>query len=96
MKCGAVWGTPLGLWVLPKHVMIVMIWVLLDKTGHRSEAIFYRRHKIWVSVILEYAYIAEIRILWAMARESNTNDIADFDIDEVIDWDKHDIPSKVC
>ncbi|KAL9976429.1 hypothetical protein ACROYT_G013729 [Oculina patagonica] len=29
-----------------------------------------------------------------MARESNTNDIADFDIDEVIDWDKHDIPSK--
>ncbi|KAJ7381509.1 hypothetical protein OS493_001657 [Desmophyllum pertusum] len=29
-----------------------------------------------------------------MAAESNTNTIADFDIDEVIDWDKHDIPSK--
>ena len=32
----------------------------------------------------------------AMATESNANDIAEFDIDEVIDWDKHDIPSKVC
>lgn len=31
-----------------------------------------------------------------MATDSDTNAIADFDIDEVIDWDKHDIPSKVC
>jgi len=33
---------------------------------------------------------------YVMATESNSNAIADFDIDEVIDWDKHDIPSKVC
>ena len=31
-----------------------------------------------------------------MASDSNENAIADFDIDDVIDWDKHDIPSKVC
>ncbi|XP_068725565.1 uncharacterized protein [Montipora capricornis] len=29
-----------------------------------------------------------------MASDSNENAIADFDIDDVIDWDKHDIPSK--
>ena len=31
-----------------------------------------------------------------MASDTNENALADFDIDEVIDWDKHDIPSKVC
>ena len=31
-----------------------------------------------------------------MATESNANEIADFDIDQVIDWDQHDIPTKVC
>ncbi|XP_015779873.1 PREDICTED: uncharacterized protein PB18E9.04c-like [Acropora digitifera] len=29
-----------------------------------------------------------------MASDTNENALADFDIDEVIDWDKHDIPSK--
>ena len=48
--------------------------------------------------MLEYAQYNVVWFVyrWAMATESNTNDIADFDIDEVIDWDKHDIPSKVC
>lgn len=62
---------------------------------HRSEAIFYRRHKSLVSHTREYARTTVVNS-GAMATESNANDIADFDIDEVIDWDKHDIPSKVC
>lgn len=66
-----------------------------QKTLHRSEAIFYRRHKSLVSHTREYARTTVV-YSGAMATESNANDIADFDIDEVIDWDKHDIPSKVC
>lgn len=48
---------------------------------------------------LEYAYIAYLyksREVDVMASDTNENALADFDIDEVIDWDKHDIPSKVC
>jgi len=66
-----------------------------EETLHRSEAIFYRRHKSLVSHTREYARTTVV-YSGAMATESNANDIADFDIDEVIDWDKHDIPSKVC
>lgn len=46
--------------------------------------------------LLEYVYVVYLKKINVMVLDLNENVIVDFDIDDVIDWDKYDIFLKVC